>query len=167
MDTTTAALQAGVTTATIRAWARRGVIAATKVARRWVIEATSLACRITLGKKPATKQVVLSTDTMTAIGGSRWTRNGHDRVYLNHWASLAGLETSRYGTGRISSAAYQGEEISNSQAYKILDSIDKVWFDAATGKLHCRPGFGESRVADREELLEAVTAGARAAIAAL
>lgn len=55
MDTTTAALQAGVTTATIRTWARRNVIAAAKVAGRWVIEAASLARRIALGgaKKPA------------------------------------------------------------------------------------------------------------------
>lgn len=49
MNTTAAALQANVTAATIRAWCRRGVIPAAKVAGRWVIEAASLARRIALG----------------------------------------------------------------------------------------------------------------------
>lgn len=53
MDTTAAATQAGVTVATIRTWCRRGVVAAAKVAGRWVIKAASLARRIALGRKPA------------------------------------------------------------------------------------------------------------------
>lgn len=48
MNTTAAALQANVTTATIRAWARRGVIAAVKTAGRWVIDTASLAHRIAI-----------------------------------------------------------------------------------------------------------------------
>ncbi len=167
MDTTTAATQASVTVATIRTWCRIGAVAAAKVAGRWVIEAASLARRIALGTRKTTRTVVYSIDTMTAIGGSRWTRNGHDRVYLNEWADLAGLEISRYKSGNIWSAAYQGDTISNSQAGKLLGSIDKVWFDAADGALHCRYGYSESRVATREELWAAVVSGVRAAIAAL
>ncbi|WP_031171589.1 hypothetical protein [Streptosporangium roseum] len=167
MDTTAAATQASVTVATIRTWCRIGAVAAAKVAGRWVIEAASLAYRITLGAKKTAKPVVFSTETMTAIGGNRWTKNGNDRVYLNDWAGFAGLEVSRYNSGNISSASYQGEDVSNSQAYKLLSSIDKVWFDAADGKLHARYGFGESRVASREELWGAVVAGIRTAIAAL
>jgi hypothetical protein len=49
MNTTAAAAQAGVTVATIRAWARRGVIAATKTAGRWILDAASLAHRIAIG----------------------------------------------------------------------------------------------------------------------
>lgn len=49
MNTTTAALQANVTVATIRQWARNGVIAATKTAGRWVIDTASLARRIAIG----------------------------------------------------------------------------------------------------------------------
>lgn len=49
MDTTTAARQAGVTTATIRTWCRKGAVAAAKRAGRWVIDAASLAYRISLG----------------------------------------------------------------------------------------------------------------------
>lgn len=51
MNTTTAAIQAGVTTNTIRTWCRRGVIAATKQAGRWIIDAASLARRIAIGQR--------------------------------------------------------------------------------------------------------------------
>src|SRR5690349_1689450 len=171
MNTTAAALQANVTTDTIRTWARRGVIAATKNAGRWIIDAASLAHRIAIGalkaRKATTKPVVISVETLTAIGGSRWTKAGHDRVYINAWAALAGLETTRYNTGNISSATYQGEDISNSQAYKLGGCIDKVWFDAADGQLHVRYGCTESRVASREDVFAAVISGIRTAIAAL
>ena len=49
MNTTAAALQANVTTATIRTWCRKGVVAAIKQAGRWIIDTTSLAHRITIG----------------------------------------------------------------------------------------------------------------------
>ncbi|MET9051206.1 helix-turn-helix domain-containing protein [Streptomyces bacillaris] len=168
MNTTTAAKTAKVTVATIRDWARRGIIAATKVAGRWIIDTASLARRIAIGamKRPA-RPVVYSIETMVAIGGNRWQRNGMDRVYINDWAAFAGIETTRYNTGNISSASYQGEGVSNSQAYKLLGSIDKVWFDAADGKLHGRYGYDESRVASRDEVWSAVVAGIRTAIAAL
>lgn len=54
MNTTTAATEAQVTIATIRTWCRRGVIAATKVAGRWVIDSISLAHRIAISawKRP-------------------------------------------------------------------------------------------------------------------
>lgn len=164
MDTTTAATQASVTVATIRHWCRYGAVAAAKVAGRWVIEAASLARRIALAPR---KKVQFTTDTMTAIGGNRWTKNGHDRVYLNNWTDFAGIETSHYNTGNISSATYQGEVISNSQAGKLLGCIDKVWFDSADGKLHCRYGYSESRVATRDEVWDAIVSGVRTAIAAL
>lgn len=56
MDTATAARTAGVTTATIRTWCRRRAVQAVKRAGRWVIDAASLAYRITLGRKPVTIQ---------------------------------------------------------------------------------------------------------------
>lgn len=169
MNTTEAATTAKVTVATIRTWCRRGVIAATKTAGKWVIDTASLAHRITIGqlKRPAKKALAWTVETMTAIGGNRWQRNGMDRVYINNWARFAGIKTSYYNSGNISSASYQGERISNSQAYKLLGSIDKVWFDAADGKLHCQYGYDESRVASRQEAWDAVVAGIRTAIAAL
>lgn len=54
MNTTTAADTAKVTVATIRDWARRGIIAATKVAGRWVIDTNSLTRRIAIGARRTT-----------------------------------------------------------------------------------------------------------------
>lgn len=170
MNTTAAALEASVTVATVRTWCRNGVVAATKTAGRWIVDAASLAHRIAIAAMKTARRarpVVFSVETMTAIGGNRWQKNGMDRVYLNDWYHFAGLAYSCYNTGNIASASYQDYGISNSQAYKLLRSIDKVWFDAADGKLHCRFGFGESRVATAQELWQAVVAGVRAAIAAL
>lgn len=113
-----------------------------------------------------TSEIIYSVETMTAIGGSRWTRGDKDRVYLNDWAAFAGLETSRYNTGNISGASYQGETISNSQASKILGAVDKVWFDTADGKLHCRYGYGNPRMG-REQVWGDIVTGVRTAIAAL
>jgi hypothetical protein len=168
MDTSTAAKLAKVSIDTIRTWCRRGVITAAKAGRRWTIDATSLARRIDLGKLyRKARSIVINTETLTAIGGSRWQKAGKDRVYFNNWAALAGLETDTYKSGNISSAAWQGTEISNSQAYKLGGTIDKLWFDTADGKFHCRYGFSESRVASREEVFEAAIAGIRSAVAAL
>ncbi|MFD3638242.1 hypothetical protein [Streptomyces griseus] len=146
MDTSAAAQTANVTPATIRTWARRIAIGAMKRSAR---------------------PIIYSIETMVAIGGNRWQCNGMDRVYFNNWATLAGIETTRYNTGNISSASYQGAGVSNSQAYKLLGTIDKVWFDAADGKIHGRYGYDESRVASRDEVWSAVITGIRTAIAAL
>ncbi|GAB3115609.1 hypothetical protein GCM10027160_23190 [Streptomyces calidiresistens] len=58
MDTTLtaahAATEAGVTVATIRTWCRRGVITATKVSGRWVIDPSSLNRRIRIGQESRT-----------------------------------------------------------------------------------------------------------------
>lgn len=161
MNTQTAAKTANVTPATIRTWCRRNVIAASKTARGWNIDETSLNRRIALGRH--TRKTV---ETMTAIGGNRWTKNGHDRVYFNNWADLASLEISRYNTGNISSAAWQGEGLSNRQASLILGAIDKIWFDAADGKVHGRYGYSTPRMG-RETVYDAVISGIRTAIAAL
>lgn len=170
MNTTAAATEARVTVATIRTWCRNGVVAATKQAGRWVIDTASLAHRIAIGTlKTArpTRPVAFTIETLTAIGGSRWTKNGMDRIYFNGCSGFAGLETSNYKTGNIASATYKGESISNSQAYKLAGTIEKLWFDLADGQFHCRYGFSESRVASRKEYLGDVIDGIRAAIAAL
>lgn len=72
MNTTAAALQAHVTTATIRTWARRGVIAATKRAGRWIIDTASLAHRIAIGTMRTRKAAAVinlnATYTYTPVG---------------------------------------------------------------------------------------------------
>lgn len=66
MNTTAAAAQANVTVATIRSWCRRGVVAAAKVAGRWVVEARSLARRITLGKAAVNPPFTLTNKVKTS-----------------------------------------------------------------------------------------------------
>ncbi|MGW5353386.1 hypothetical protein ACWERV_23105 [Streptomyces sp. NPDC004031] len=177
LDTHTAAAQARVTADTVRTWCRRGVVTATKHAGRWAIDAASLAHRLAIGAlKTArrTRPVVFTVETMTAIGGRRWQKNGMDRVYLNDWAEFAGIEIHRYNTGNISYAAIGGRGIANSRAGALLGAVDKVWFDAADGKLHFRHYDAkayEIRYYDGErtqlDLLALITSGVRTAIAAL
>jgi hypothetical protein len=69
MNTTAAATEAHVTVATIRTWCRSGVIAAAKVAGRWIIDAASLAHRITIGAMKAPRTApVRNRDFDLAIG---------------------------------------------------------------------------------------------------
>lgn len=77
MDTATAAQQAGVTVDTIRRWCRIGAVAARKVAGRWVITATSLAYRISLGARRARK----ATMTIDLTATYTWTEaDGYERT---------------------------------------------------------------------------------------
>lgn len=62
MNTTAAATQAGVTVATIRDWARRNIITATKRAGRWIIDAASLAHRIAIGNRRTRKAITMQLD---------------------------------------------------------------------------------------------------------
>jgi hypothetical protein len=80
MNTGAAATQAGVTIATIRTWCRRNVIAATKQAGRWIINATSLKTRLRIGRRltrlrakrlaPTRRRHLLNTLRPPALTGS-------------------------------------------------------------------------------------------------
>lgn len=73
MNTTAAAAEAQVTTATVRVWCRRGVVAAVKTAGRWIIDAASLTARIRIGQRKARM-----TDQPTFLLTSKTTRvRGH------------------------------------------------------------------------------------------
>jgi hypothetical protein len=173
MNTTTAAAKAHVTTATIRTWCRFGAVNATKTNGQWVIDEASLLRRINLGA-PAKTTPTLSIETMLAIGGSRWTKAGRDRVYLNDWAPFAGIEASRYNTGNVSSATFDGDPIANGRIGALLGAISKVYYDAADGTLHAQH-HGADRVDIRTlagarytvNLVQAAFDGIRAAVAAL
>ena len=166
MDTATAAQTAGVSTATIRAWCRRNVIAAVKTGGRWIVDAASLTYRITLGGRKE-KRVEITAETMVAIGGNRWQKAGKDRVYVNGWERFIGLEISRYNTGNISNATLAGEQISNAEGSRLLGAVYKVYFDVADGKLHIQWGDTSPRSMDRDDLAEAIFGGIRKAVAAL
>jgi len=166
IDTATAASIAGVSTSTIRTWCRTGAVAAAKSGRAWRIDPNSLQRRIALGiRKP--KRVKITAEHLEAIGGRRWTKNGHDRVYFNNWPELIGLEINRYRTGNISCAFLDGEQISNRQAGLLLNMINKVYWDIQAGRLCIQWGFGESRIMTRDELKQGLLDGIRSAIAAL
>ena len=76
---------------------------------------------------------------LEAIGGKYWEGGERKRVYFNADAVLhnSGLEVERYNTGRISSAKYNGKEISNSWATEIINKIQygKIYFDLNTNKV--------------------------------
>lgn len=92
MNTTTAATQANVTVATIRTWCRKGVVTATKVAGRWVIDPASLARRIEIGARmssPTTRYTVTETTntygskaySVTRTDGTKAGFGGDHRIY--------------------------------------------------------------------------------------
>lgn len=166
MNTTLAAAKARRTVATIRTWCRRGVIGATKQAGKWVIDQTSLEYRISLDKPAAPKP--LTAEDIIAIGGRRWTKAGHDRVYLNDpMARWSGLELSRYKSGNICGATLDGERISNSEGRRLAMAIHKLYFDIPTGKLFIQWAGSGPRDLTHEEIAERIFAGVRASVAAL
>jgi DNA-binding transcriptional MerR regulator len=100
LTTTTAATQAGVTVATIRTWCRRNAIAATKTAGRWIIDATSLARRITIGTRrnrmtePAPHTMAArGTDYVTAWPGNIARQTHLSPEYIAEALTRAGLTT--------------------------------------------------------------------------
>ena len=85
-------------------------------------------------------------NTLTDRGFKRWTKklsNGKvmDRLYIK--PEYLGLELTRYKSGNISSAKFNGEAISNSEARRIEGT--KCYVDVATKEVVC----------DREDLKQA------------
>ena len=62
--------------------------------------------------------------------GSEWEKGNFHRIYFNSLGKWYGVETERYKTGNICWAALDGEEISNSEARRILGRLadGKVWY---------------------------------------
>ena len=71
MTTTTAATQANRTAGTIRRWCRTGVITATKVAGRWVIDAASLLRHIHPAKEATVTQIDTDREKQRIIAALR------------------------------------------------------------------------------------------------
>jgi hypothetical protein len=169
MNTTLAAAQAGVSIDTVRTWCRIGAVAAIKQAGRWIVDTVSLAARIAIGKmkRPARKPVVFTVETMTAIGGRRWQKAGLDRVYLNDFETVPGLELDHYKSGSISYATLDGDKVSNAEGSRLATAVEKVYFDAVDGKVHIKWGWGNPRSLDRDEIADRIFIAVRAAVAAL
>lgn len=93
--------------------------------------------------------------------GSRWQKAGMDRIYFNDLPQWYGLELSYYKTGHISSAALNGEHISNNQAGKLgaRFSGSKLWYDLNTGRFEVKGLTDELAAA----VIENIRAAARVA----
>jgi len=74
---------------------------------------------------------------LEAAGFNRWTKGGHDRLYID--VTKLGLEVSYYNTGNVRKATWQGESVSNADGRRLLSS--KVWIDVKTGELHVRTDY--------------------------
>ena len=85
-------------------------------------------------------------------GFKRWTKGTHDRLYIN--ATSLGLEYETYKSGSIRSATFNGEEISNSRAGRMLAM--KMYIDVTTGELHTTNGKGVQVDADLAAAAEAL-----------
>lgn len=78
--------------------------------------------------KPVSERI----DELTKLGFNRWTKGTMDRLYIN--AYTLGLEVTRYRTGNISGAKFDGEEISHAEGYRMLAA--KTYIDIKTGNVY-------------------------------
>jgi hypothetical protein len=140
--TTAAATQAGVTVATIRTWCRRGVIAATKQAGRWVIDTASLTARIAIGamKRPARQETrpvidLNATYTHVLIPGEapreftvtvkeRTTRDGEHLITVR---SLIPLFADRFNAITSEGDRIHALTVFQSACIVISDRADADW----------------------------------------
>ena len=69
-----------------------------------------------------------TAEQIEAIGGTPWTSNrtGEQRVYLNDWPTLIGLDIERYKSGSVRSATLGGREISNRRVGQ-LAAVTVYW----------------------------------------
>ena len=89
--------------------------------------------------EPSTPQPEIVTPTKTkllSLGFKVWAKNGKERIYLNTSPSeeLLGLKTEHYASGNISSAEFNGEKISNSEARRIVWEIRESYYDCVKDK---------------------------------
>lgn len=67
---------------------------------------------------------------LLAMGASRWTKYGRDRLYLrNCYKDLLKMKISYYNSGNISSASINGESIPNSEANRIKNMAYDCYID--------------------------------------
>lgn len=99
-------------------------------------------------------------EKLAAKGFNRWTKGKYDRMYIN--AKDLGLDCDYYKTGNICCATFQGDKISNSEAYRMKAA--KTYIDVETGEVVSDNRYLKEAA---EEVLEAVKAEIEAEEAAL
>lgn len=81
----------------------------------------------------ATEENKMSIETkLIERGGKLWETGSMKRIYINNISELCGFDYTRYNTGNVSDASYNGEKISNTKATEILNN--KIFFDCNTQK---------------------------------
>ena len=86
------------------------------------------ALRMAWAAVKAPKAVIDRIEELEEMGFRRWQKNGMDRLYIN--ATALGLNYSRYKTGNVSSAWFDGTMISNCECRRMLDA--KTYIDVKT-----------------------------------
>ena len=74
-------------------------------------------------------------EKLVALGATRWSKYGKDRISLKALSKELGLEFERYNTGNICSATFKGETISNSKCGRMLGQIEKAFVDITTSEI--------------------------------
>ena len=82
-------------------------------------------------KNQVVKPICERIEELEELGFKRWQKGQFDRLYIN--ADKLGLECRYYKTGNIKSAWFGGEEISNSEGYRMKAA--KTYIDVATGEV--------------------------------
>lgn len=97
----------------------------------------------------------MTNEMITALesaGFKRWQKGNLDRLYIN--ATQLGLVCEFYKTGNVKLASFCGNEISNSEARRMMAA--KTFIDAKTGKLF---GDNETLKAAAETLMNETVKG--------
>ncbi len=95
--TAEAARTAGVTTPTIRQWARYGAVTARKVHGRWAIDTDSLRHRIALGRQTVPAQLAAFADPKAARVKAEELVEVGGLIALDSWRYLAVSSSGRDG----------------------------------------------------------------------
>jgi len=82
-------------------------------------------------KEKVEKPVSERIDELEELGFKRWQKGTFDRLYIN--ATQLGLVCQYYKTGNIKAATFDGDSISNSEAYRMKAA--KTYIDVKTGEV--------------------------------
>lgn len=126
MNTTAAATEAHVTVATIRTWCRHGVIAAVKMAGRWVIDTASLARRIAIGAMRTRKATPVIDLTNVTVKRRTVRRTGANTIVIS---SLAPLFADRFNAITDDGDRAHALNVFASAIIVISDQADGDWAD--------------------------------------
>lgn len=121
----------------MRAWEIRKAAATVygcKVSEISMSECLKMAWAEAKGIAPQSREDIIAELTKKY---GRWTKKGfngkvYDRIYFN--ATDLGMEVEYYRSGNVSSAAIDGERVSNCEARRIMSS--KAYFDLTDNTLH-------------------------------